>query len=143
MTDVMLILVSSKEKVLKNIFHCFNEIFQYHASLNFYSEAGLTFYLSDEVTDELIKKWIDKAGHEAVFFDLASTGEYEDYQAIVVDYQLEEYQFIGHKNLATVFDVILETCNILKENDTLFEDENNEINEIINKYWNEIEIKLQ
>ena len=103
----------------------------------------MTFYLSNEVTDELIKKWIDKAGHEVVFFDLASTGDYEDYQVIVVDYQLEEYQFIGHKNPTTALEVILETCNILKINDTFFDDFNDEINEIINKYWNKIEFNYR
>ena len=133
MTDSMLCL-NPKEKVIKNILHCFNEIFKCHAVLNYYNEAGLTFYLFDEVNDDLIKQWIDKAGHEAIFYDLASTGEYEDYKIIVVDYQLEEYQFIGHKNPAIVFDIILETCLILKENDNFFGDNNDEINSIIDKY---------
>ena len=140
MTDAMLYIVSSSDKVLKNLFHCFNEIFKYHSWLNHYSEAGLSFFLIDEVNDELIKKWIDKAGHETVFFDLASTGRYEDFKIIIVDYQLEEYQFIGYDDVCEAIKIIRDILLALQENDTIFTEDNDKINEIIDKYLDEIEI---
>ena len=129
-----------EKKVLKNLFNCFTEFFQYHAQLNHYSEARLNFFFIDEVDDELIKKWIDKAGHETVFSDLASKGIYEYFEIIVVEYQLEEYKFIGCTDIHEAIIIIKNTLSALKENDTIFTENNDEINEIIDKYWNEIEI---
>lgn len=59
---------------------------------------------------------------------MASDGKYEDFKAICVDYQTEEYQFIGYKNVGAIFHIIRETCIALKENDTIFTEDNYEIN---------------
>ena len=130
--DDVLWFATDRATTLEEIITCFNEIFKYHKDVNFFSEQGLTYIFTDKMDNEIIKSLIDKVGFETILS--VFNDDYFNCEILEIDYRDEEYKLNFYEYTRPAIENIKESFKYLNY-DSFFTDNNDAINEIIDKYW--------
>lgn len=134
--DDKLYFLTSIDRSTDVLLNCLNYIFLFLSKQQGFNTSGLTYYQNKDYSNDLIKNLIDNCGWETIVEDLVNL---ESSEILCVDYQLEEYQLIVYGDKFEAFNDIKTNILNIEANTDLFTDYNDEINQIINNYWDMID----